>query len=669
VAIKVVIHSDYGNLRKVVVVGEVWGGHKEWHAEQNRALRSAEETLKWMKEQLGGKFMECMVDTIDKLACTESLDRAQFIIPGPDGDFGQPTWVLEEEDYFADLFGMGVFTVVFLRMRRCLFLWGWPHRMQSILVDKDPASIVEEFKKDDRLYQEYKAWPQKVKADKDILERHQMPLVPNRQLRVGFQQSSGVSDKLVALQEKRAETLKSSQIVEDVNNVQKNSRQVRGSNRFRKPLKSWGAAVRRHVTDKIHRWKPIPNTGGTVPKTTQLGKETFEVDRTKTSLPFYEKMVSTKQETPWWNPAVGELNAPVADLHMLRRAAGLGGRFAHVRNAWLGQLMHVTHKLIFTQKTPTQTILYFLAGYHFQGSSVLVWPMKVHEVPCYPQKQWVQAMVCTKPQLVPVFSLKAYGMSAATFTVTSWASQYYKYPQAIGHWSPAIRFMMNDKFKPIAEVAAENAWWQLPRTVVVDFLNYEGIAVEAGASLFKVLLTGVMGVLKMDRAAAMVHIHKRLARMPTTEDESINELLKIKEAVNCMDRMDHEKLVQEQEAVLKAQEARDDFALAYTREREAMPHRDTKRYPSQLPEVIPQSEAKRYAPQDTGIWRDNTKFRWRGHCLPYVRISEPWLVEGEPVALRALLRRLWRQANEKNGRAPTYCPIKGLFPSSAQGSS
>ena len=46
---------------------------------------------------------------------------------------------------------------------------------------------------------------------------------------------------------------------------------------------------------------------------------------------------------------------------------------------------------------------------------------------------------------------------------------------------------------------------------------------------------------------------------------------------------------------------------------------------------------------------------------PYTRVSAPWRVHGEDEALRVVLRKLWVQWLEFNGRDAASCPVKGLF--------
>ena len=53
-----------------------------------------------------------------------------------------------------------------------------------------PSVILNEFRADERNWERYKAWPQKVEADHKILERHQMQLTTQRQLSIGVSQST-----------------------------------------------------------------------------------------------------------------------------------------------------------------------------------------------------------------------------------------------------------------------------------------------------------------------------------------------------------------------------------------------------------------------------------------------------------------------------------------------
>lgn len=92
--------------------------------------------------------------------------------------------------------------------------------------------------------------------------------------------------------------------------------------------------------------------------------------------------------------------------------------------------------------------------------------------------------------------------------------------------------------------------------------------------------------------------------------------------------------------------------------------KDERKYPS-LPSTIPQSEAKQWLPPGAYIWRGLQRREWAAHLKPYPRVSCRWAEFTEEGALREILRRVWRQYLEMQGKTEAECPISGLFPSGA----
>ena len=76
---------------------------------------------------------------------------------------------------------------------------------------------------------------------------------------------------------------------------------------------------------------------------------------------------------------------------------------------------------------------------------------------------------------------------------------------------------------------------------------------------------------------------------------------------------------------------------------------------------IPQEHAKKFVPPSAHIWKANLRGEWAGHYKPYKRVSAKWADWGEQKALVKVLRMLWNQYNEHNGKPLDTSPIKGLF--------
>ena len=115
------------------------------------------------------------------------------------------------------------------------------------------------------------------------------------------------------------------------------------------------------------------------------------------------------------------------------------------------------------------------------------------------------------------------------------------------------------------------------------------------------------------------------------------------------------------------QEEREAFSVDYKRQRATHPKGGKKgagkglpRYPP-LPSTIPQERARQFVPPGGHIWRGLQTSHWGGHLPPYSRCSARWKEYGEEEAMRVILRTLWRQWCEKEGKSIDACPLAGLF--------
>jgi len=127
---------------------------------------------------------------------------------------------------------------------------------------------------------------------------------------------------------------------------------------------------------------------------------------------------------------------------------------------------------------------------------------------------------------------------------------------------------------------------------------------------------------------------------------------------------DRQQIEQEKAAVELELLEREDFAKELHRKSEATLGKTRKPRTQVIPAVpfeVPQSEAKKYMPSDSYIWKNNRRCAWCGYVPPYRRMTEPFTAGGSYHALVRLLRRSWRRHNELNRRPLEECPVVDLF--------
>ena len=137
-------------------------------------------------------------------------------------------------------------------------------------------------------------------------------------------------------------------------------------------------------------------------------------------------------------------------------------------------------------------------------------------------------------------------------------------------------------------------------------------------------------------------------------------LLEVEDAYMCLDYQDLEGFATAQKKARAHSDSARDFANEFRSERKLVRQRkeaaegggagkgkgkgkDKKpeeRY--KIPSTIPHSEAKKHIPPDTSIWRGVVRPQWCCHVKPFKRHSVPWLTYGEDVALKIMLRDMWK---------------------------
>ena len=84
---------------------------------------------------------------------------------------------------------------------------------------------------------------------------------------------------------------------------------------------------------------------------------------------------------------------------------------------------------------------------------------------------------------------------------------------AIKAMPPAIRLFKSGAFFSLPKLAAENAFWLMPRNDVADFSAYWAHPVVGASNLFETLLQAIQGLLGCSIDDALDFVHQRIAAM------------------------------------------------------------------------------------------------------------------------------------------------------------
>lgn len=147
VAISVQLLSDDGNRRICEGVLAMGMPVKAWHSEQNRALRSADDSEAWIVGQLAGGWMAHRAKVIGQLCECEAFQRSGFCVLESSAAAYSPEDV-GVEDERAELLAAFALPLASHRQKRGMWLLScWPWRLCDALNGKEQShAVIGEFR-------------------------------------------------------------------------------------------------------------------------------------------------------------------------------------------------------------------------------------------------------------------------------------------------------------------------------------------------------------------------------------------------------------------------------------------------------------------------------------------------------------------------------------------
>ena len=163
--------------------------------------------------------------------------------------------ILEEE--MANVFGRLMVAIVSQRLfRTCWLLASWPQSIVAVLgSEHHQASTLARFKQGWKLYSALEERCDRQTWEETLYARSVFRTRPCLQLQQCLAASDyNMTPSIKALVEERLSGLWATQIVEDVNGVQKNCAQLKACRRYRRPATLHAHAVASGATHKRHRF-------------------------------------------------------------------------------------------------------------------------------------------------------------------------------------------------------------------------------------------------------------------------------------------------------------------------------------------------------------------------------------------------------------------------------
>ena len=300
----------------------------------------------------------------------------------------------------------------------------------------------------------------------------------------------------------------------------------------------------------------------------------------------------------------------------------------------------------------------------------MVWPVTLRKIAGhrYLQFPFLDAPV-SEPELVSVFSYHVTEVRAASYVWHSWMWQLQNIPGVASKLKPGIRAFLIDDFEPVPVVLCKRAFFDLDRLFVRKAAeDHMRVKLESGLTLFGCLFETIKAYMKWGAQRVMETIAaERFMDLGSVVGDTI---LEVDEAVQCLERSDVEKIKQAQGELQRHSHAsrvfREDFGRKARELREEAGIPEVFAVAVDLPETIPQAEARRFMPEGTSnarhsVWLSKAG-SWNVHVPPNARVTATFARWGNSqTALRQVLRSAWQQWLGLKGLPKDACPWKGLL--------
>jgi hypothetical protein len=344
-----------------------------------------------------------------------------------------------------------------------------------------------------------------------------------------------------------------SQGSEDLFNVAKNSRLVKGKKRFRRPEKSMAAMISRGIVDTVHRYTGVqPDTGAQ--STAALPLTAFKARAQDCTLPV-QHLASTKQATTWYTTTPEDTGRVYADLQLYKDMA-ISKMYHKAGQAWLSQLCHFSHN--FAMRLKVAPDAWFLPLRNWGDSAVLVWPVLRRPFPGQNEFFWFEpVMDLVEPRLVSLLDLQEW--SAVTFAWRSPLWQKINVQVAFDKVPCAIRRVTSESPRGLLEVAAQQGFWRLDLGFLSKLAKHLALDMSPASSLMQVLLRLVCSIKRCEHEDALVYLQKRLAEN-INSNRHAEDLLEVEELDSVLEPGDVKVMNQTKETAKRdVLEAKDSF--------------------------------------------------------------------------------------------------------------
>lgn len=231
--------------RLVAIITSVGDPLNLWYGQAAKQCKNSDANSEWLKAQMGGGIMGLCDATLKQLVSPLVVEECGFqsFAQSPPQDLNGMSTI---EDDLAETMGHLCLELVAHRMKRLMcFLLGYPLRMTDLLLgDERAQKFLSDFRKHSEAFGHLSSIEDPPRCLREALERSPFQTVAAQQLLHGCKfEGWVVAPALASLACERTKGVISSLIIEDMFNLQKNCKQVRGPRRMRRPERCMGVSL------------------------------------------------------------------------------------------------------------------------------------------------------------------------------------------------------------------------------------------------------------------------------------------------------------------------------------------------------------------------------------------------------------------------------------------
>ena len=666
------LHGEVGNYRVLVIAVLHGKVVKNWYAYSNTECRDVLRAQKWLLLQAETGTGQHLYDILEVVLDPEFLRAARFL-SSSEGALLKMTQdevdVEEEFAYFAIFFGLTLFQNRAVSTLDYVYGYPWAYVLDLSAKGENASQMWRNYKLDNDVYKAVKARAVQTKEEKDWLYEHPFNKVVNQQMllaceEVGYKHEPEKTTVIT----RNTKTLPHSPGVEEINNYQKNSIQMRlWGGRYRRPPVCLATTIRGKLLSTRMRYETV-KLEAIEPSTPFLSPTDF-CPTTATKMPF-NLISSTTQKAPYYSPAAKNISKPTAGLVLGRDlyAKKALGAFGSAKHGWFCK---ASHAMIFRKRAGEMNspiVHWSLGVHHFEGSSCIVLPCEMKVVPGNPGKRYIEFPRKDAATLVSITSMV--GIECFGVAPHSWAWQLQNLNSISAHLPPALRLFIDTEMDNPLHLAADNAFYNIALHTLEWIASDIGCDYAAGDNVVQILFKLVKFVTKYTDAKVYTVLEKRFTALSRMCKHS-GELLQVDEAAQCLTDEDQRKVHAEQDKATEALQELQQYRKDY-KEHRAAHVKATGGCTKKVVEYkgpkkvnynhLNQKTCKLLLPPGGLLWRRRGMDTWcsRYKELP-TREAKDSAHGSEAGALLQCLRHTWCWYLDMKGFERTACPITDLF--------